>query len=73
MGVVQNAQTAVEWYRRAADAGNASAILDLGAMYENGLGVPFDLGAARSLYEKAARLSNAEAQAELTHTKNHRL
>lgn len=42
------------WYERAATAGNAIAMTNLGALYENGWGVPKDYTHARQWYEKAA-------------------
>jgi len=57
---------AAVWYRKAADSGSAAATFDLGKMYENGRGVPRDPAKARELYERAARMGNAEARRRLT-------
>jgi TPR repeat protein len=37
-GVTQDYKTAIKWYRLSAEQGNASAQLNLGAMYANGYG-----------------------------------
>ena len=39
-GVPQDYAEAVSWYRLAAEQGNATAQSNLGAMYDNGRGVP---------------------------------
>jgi uncharacterized protein len=46
-GVPQNAAQAAQWYRKAADHGNALAQAHLGLMYEHGYGVPRDPVIAR--------------------------
>ena len=48
---------AVEWFRKAADQNNVTAIRNLAAMYEKGLGVPQDKKQAIELYTQASRLS----------------
>jgi hypothetical protein len=53
LGVARNDEAAVHWYRKASDAGDASAMFDLAAMYEAGRGVPADLSKARELYRRA--------------------
>lgn len=58
---------AVDSFRKAADAVNASekvvaiASYHLGSMYENGRGVETDLQQARTWYRKAAQLGNQDA------------
>jgi len=47
-------EEAAKLYRRTADAGNALAAHNLGAMYDNGQGVAKDYLVALELYEKAA-------------------
>lgn len=42
LGVPQDYEEAVKWYRLAAEQGNADAQLSLGFMYDEGLGVPWD-------------------------------
>jgi len=56
---------AVEWYRKAADQGDAGAQFSLGFMYANGHGVPKDEGEAVKWYRKAADQGLAEAQYNL--------
>lgn len=46
---------AFKWYRKAAEQGNASAQVNLGAMYAEGRGVPQDFREALSWYHKAAK------------------
>jgi uncharacterized protein len=48
--------SAATWYRKAADQGFARAAVNLGFLYEKGLGVPRDAAAALNLYRKAAGL-----------------
>jgi TPR repeat protein len=51
----RDAAAAVDWYRRAADLGNAGAMYNLGLCYENGVGVSETSAAiAASWYERAA-------------------
>jgi TPR repeat protein len=45
---------ALDWYRRAVDAGSVDARVDLGLMYERGLGIARDSVAALRLYRSAA-------------------
>ncbi len=46
-------------FERAANAGDAGAMVNLGFVYERGNGVPQDLAEARKWYEKAATAGNA--------------
>jgi TPR repeat protein len=46
-------------FERAANAGDAGAMVNLGFAYERGNGVPQDLAEARKWYEKAATAGNA--------------
>ena len=46
---------AMEWYEKAADLGNATAMDNIGWLYENGLGVERDLSKAQEWYDKAAK------------------
>jgi TPR repeat protein len=65
-GVAQSGKDATSWFTKAANAGNPAGWFDLGQMYEDGLaGVPRDLGRARDLYTRAAKLGNAEAKKRL--------
>ncbi|WP_425537015.1 tetratricopeptide repeat protein, partial [Klebsiella pneumoniae] len=49
-GVKQNKQTAVEWYRKAADQGDATAQYYLGVAYATGKGVKQNNQAAVQWY-----------------------
>jgi len=51
-----------EWYRLAAEAGNADGQNNLGIMYENGQSVPKDYNKAVSWYRKAAEQGDARGQ-----------
>lgn len=50
----RDAAEAVRWFRKAAGAGDASGMLQVGACYDLGSGVPQDDGLAASWYRKAA-------------------
>lgn len=65
MNFEQNFETAVYWYQKAAEAGNAKAMLQLGAMYEEGAGVEKDYSMARTWYEAAADEGNVLAMAKV--------
>ncbi len=56
---------AVEWYRKAAEKGNASAQCNLGFCYENGIGIGEDKKEAVRWYRKAAEQGSAVAQSNL--------
>jgi TPR repeat protein len=53
------------WYEKAAAAGEAQGMINLGSLYEAGNGVPQDYAAARRWYEKAAATGNAWAMINL--------
>ena len=57
--------TAVKWYRKAADAGDADGQTSLGLLYEHGWGVTLDYAAAVKWYRKAADQGNVLGQANL--------
>jgi len=56
---------AIGLYRKAADAGDARAMVSLGLILEAGDGVPKDIGAANALYEKAAARGSADGAINL--------
>ena len=56
---------AVDLYRKAADAGDARAMVSLGLLLESGDGIPRDLVAANALYEKAAARGSADGAINL--------
>ena len=66
LGVPKSFETAVAWYRKAADQGNAFGQVNLGRMYESGRGVPKSFETAVAWYRKAAAQGNADAKAALT-------
>ena len=55
----KNFAGAVQWYRKAADQGDADAQNNLGNMYDFGHGVPQDYAQALQWYRKAADQGNA--------------
>ena len=58
-GVTQDYAKAREWYEKAAAAGDAVAMSQLGLLYDNGQGVAQDYAKAREWYEKAAAKGDA--------------
>ena len=64
-GVSQNDSEALEWYRKAAEKGNADAQIELGKRYFEGRGVSANEAEAVVWYRKAADKGNTEAQLEL--------
>jgi hypothetical protein len=44
---------AASWYRKAADAGNTTAMISLAHLHKTGKGVPLDLEMAQALYSQA--------------------
>jgi TPR repeat protein len=64
-GVVQDDQQALEWYRKAAEQGDAEAQNNLGVLYANGKGVARDDKQAALWFRKAAEQGEAMAQLNL--------
>ena len=64
-GVSQDAQEAVEWYRKASEQGDAEAQYSLGLMYAEGQSVPQDYEEAVKWFRKAAEQGDAGAQNNL--------
>jgi TPR repeat protein len=58
-------EDALHWYGQAAAQDDKEGLFKLGTMYEQGHGVPQDLGAAAFWYRKAAGRGHAEAQWQL--------
>lgn len=56
---------AFQWYKKAAELGNAQAQDSLGDCYWNGIGVAEDTKEAEKWYEKSAEQGNAKAQYDL--------
>ena len=65
VGVSKDLRKAAQWYRKAAEQGNASAQFNLGLMYGNGEGVPQDAPEAVRWYRKAAEQRVPAAQFNL--------
>jgi S1-C subfamily serine protease len=57
--------------RSAAEQGDRNAMTLLGQQYEEGMGVPFQLGEAAAWYRRAAELGDAQAQFRLGHFLHH--
>ncbi len=53
-GLPQDYVKAIDFFRKAAEGGDADALYDLGWAYEQGLGVPADRQRAIEWYSKAA-------------------
>jgi TPR repeat protein len=60
-----NYQTAMEWYRKAADAGYPPAELSVGILYMSGRGTPKDPKTAVEWFRRAAEHGLPEAQVQL--------
>jgi TPR repeat protein len=64
-GVTQNDAEAVRWFRKAAEAGDARAMANLGFMYESGKGVAQDFAEATRWYRKGADAGDNRAKRNL--------
>ncbi|WP_432760534.1 tetratricopeptide repeat protein [Neisseria lactamica] len=64
-GVRQDDEQAAQWFRKAAEQGNAKAQFNLGLMYANGQGVRQDDAQAVQWFRKAAEQGFADAQYNL--------
>ena len=58
-------QKAIHYYKKAAESGNESAILKLGQIYEEGIGIPKEHNTAVFWYRKAAANGNEDAKKKL--------
>lgn len=65
LGVPQNVEEAVKWYKLAAEKNDTQAQVALAYCYELGVGVPKDPKETVDLMRKAANAGNAEAQFNL--------
>lgn len=65
IGVEKDASKAFEWFKKAAEQGNAEAQFFLGRSYFEGSGVEEDPQKAMEWLEKAAEQGNADAQNKL--------
>jgi hypothetical protein len=65
-GLPKDDAQAVNWYRKAADAGHAHGMTKLAEMYENGRGgLPEDDAEAANWYRKAANTGDTDARKAL--------
>jgi TPR repeat protein len=64
-GAPKSEESAVKWYRKAADQKNSEAETRLGVMYRLGLGVNQDKEEAVRWFHKAAKLGNSQAMFNL--------
>ncbi len=64
-GIGQDYTEAMVWYKKAAEAGNADAMNNIGYMYENGRGAEQNVSTAMDWYKKAAELGNASAMSNI--------
>ena len=64
-GVAQDYAQARQWYQKAAEAGNADAMVNLGFLYEKGWGVTQDYAQARWLLQQAAEAGIGDAMVNL--------
>lgn len=60
-----NYVNAVQWYKKAADAGNGEAMNAIGDMYYNGEGVPKDYTEAMKWYQQSANVNYGDAMLKL--------
>jgi uncharacterized protein len=65
LGVAEDYADAMRWYRKAADAGHAGAMYDIGTLHEDGLGMPANRDLAVDWYRKAAAAGSSWAKAKL--------
>ena len=63
--ILGNYSVAYQWYKKAANLGNAEALNNLGVMYNNGEGVKKNYIIAFKFFEKAANLGCATAMLNL--------
>ena len=64
-GVTEDKAKAIEWFTKAAEAGQSDAQYGLALMYDEGDGVPEDNAKAIEWYTKAALAGNNDAQFNL--------
>jgi|GEM_PF-3701036 len=65
LGVPKNANTAIIWLGKAADAANTMAMYNIATLYRDGKDIPKDYGKAFHYYRGAALMGMKEAQIEL--------
>jgi TPR repeat protein len=65
VGITQNHEEALKWYRKSAELGQEEAMLFLARMYENGEGTAQNYPEAAKWYRKAADLGYVQAMNNL--------
>ena len=65
MDVQRDSAKSMEWYRKAAEAGEPKAWERIGSMYDHGEGVPVDYAEARRYYDKAVQAGVANAYTDI--------
>jgi TPR repeat protein len=63
--LARNYAEALRWYGKGAEAGDTSAMYNLGRMYEQGLGVSRNMAEGLRWYRKAASLGDQHARNRL--------
>ena len=58
MGTEPDYAKAAEWFEKSAAQGSRGARINLGYLYEQGLGVPQDISKALNLYREASGINN---------------
>jgi TPR repeat protein len=61
-GVPKDDVEAVQWFRKAAEQGDANGETFLGAAYSNGKGIPIDKAEAATWWRKAAEQGNPDGE-----------
>jgi TPR repeat protein len=64
-GIAKNTARAIKFYEKAIALGNATAMNNLGYIYQHGMDVPKNTARAIALYQKAIELGNATAMESL--------
>lgn len=65
LGREKDMEKAISWYRKAAESGQRSALLNMGAIYYNGRGVDFDFDRALYYFTWAADKGDTQAMVNL--------
>src|SRR4030095_10641771 len=72
-GIGKDDGEAVQWYRKAADQGDATAQTNLGDMYRDGRCVPRDHATALRCFRKAAEQGNPSEKPTMSSTERQEL
>lgn len=71
IGIKQDFDKGIEWYKKAADAGNSGAMNNIGYMYFSGEGVKQDYSKAYKWYKKAADARDSVAMSNIGYLYEH--